>query len=164
LVPGLRGYLGAVLALIAVAIAAIDARRFIIPNELSAAGFALALVHAWVSAPYGAAEAIGIAVLRGGALALAFFLLRAVYRRWRGREGIGLGDVKLAAVAGAWLDWLSALLAVEVAALGALAFFALWHLSGGRTLQATSRVPFGVFFAPAIWIAWLVEATLLAAM
>ena len=158
LVPGLRGYLGAGLALIAVAIAAIDARRFIIPNELSAAGFALALVHAWASAPYAAFEAVGIAALRGLALALAFLLLRAIYRRWRDRDGIGLGDVKLAAVAGAWLDWLSALLSVEMAALGALAFFALWGLVGGRSLQAATRIPFGVFFAPAIWIAWVVEA------
>jgi leader peptidase (prepilin peptidase)/N-methyltransferase len=158
MVPGLRGWLGAALAVIAFAIAAIDARRFIIPDALSAAGFVLALLHAWATAPFDAAEALGIAVLRGLALALAFFLLRAVYRRWRDRDGIGLGDVKLAAVAGAWLDWLSALLAVEMAALGALAFFALWSLAGGRTLQATSRIPFGVFFAPAIWIAWLIEA------
>ena len=44
--PGLPGVLAAGLALIAVAIAVIDARYFIIPNELSAAGLALALVYA----------------------------------------------------------------------------------------------------------------------
>jgi leader peptidase (prepilin peptidase) / N-methyltransferase len=157
-VPGARGYLGAAFALVAVAIAAVDARRFIVPDELSVAGLALALAHAWVSAPYAALEAVGLAILRGVVLALLFFALRAVYRRLRGRDGLGLGDVKLAGVAGAWLDWLSALLAIEIAALGALTFFALWHLSGRRTFQATSRVPFGVFLAPAIWIAWLVEA------
>jgi leader peptidase (prepilin peptidase)/N-methyltransferase len=160
-VPGVRGYLGAGLALIAAAIAAVDARRFIIPDELSIVGLALALVHAWANAPYAAVEAVGLAVLRGAALALLFFGLRTIYSRLRGRDGIGLGDVKLAGVGGAWLDWLSALLAVEIAALSALAFFALWHLSGRRTFRATSRVPFGVFLAPAIWIAWLIEATLL---
>ena len=168
-VPGTRGYLGAGLALIAAAIAAVDARRFIIPDELSIAGFALALVNAWAGAPYAVLsyavlEAVGFAVLRGAALALLFLGLRAIYSRLRGRDGIGLGDAKLAGVAGAWLDWLSALLAVEIAALSALAFFALWHLSGRRTFQATSRVPFGVFLAPAIWLAWLIEATLLAPM
>jgi leader peptidase (prepilin peptidase)/N-methyltransferase len=161
-VPGVRGYLGAALALVAAAIAAVDARRLIIPNELSAAGLVLALVNAWVSVPYGMLEAVGFALLRGAALAFLFLALRAVYARLRGRDGLGLGDVKLAGVAGAWLDWLSALLAVEIAALGALAFFALWHLSGRRTFQATSRVPFGVFLAPAIWIAWLIEAVWLA--
>src|SRR6185295_9149929 len=62
--PGLPGYLGAGLALIAIAIAVIDARYFIIPNELSAAGFALALVNAAVQAPQAVWEAVGIAVLR----------------------------------------------------------------------------------------------------
>jgi leader peptidase (prepilin peptidase)/N-methyltransferase len=161
-VPGLRGYLGAGLAVIAVAIAYVDARRFIIPDELTVAGLILALGNARAMAPYATLEAVGMALLRGAVLAFLFFALRAIYRRLRGREGLGLGDVKLAGVAGAWLDWLSAALAVEIAALGALAFFALWHLSGRRTVEATSRVPFGVFLAPAIWIAWLIEAVWLA--
>src|SRR5947209_5362248 len=92
--PGLPGYLGAGLALIAIAVAMIDARWLIIPNELSAAGFALALVNAASQAPHAIWEAIGIAVLRGAMLALLFFGLRALYRRVRSREGIGLGDVK----------------------------------------------------------------------
>ena len=41
--PGWPGWFGAALVLIAIAIAVIDARYFIIPNELSAACFALAL-------------------------------------------------------------------------------------------------------------------------
>src|SRR5205085_8673125 len=104
-VPGVRGYLGAGLALIAAAIAVVDARRFIIPDELSAAALVLALAHAWASAPYAGLEAVGLAVLRGVVLALLFLTLRAVYARLRGRDGLGLGDVKLAGVAGAWLDW-----------------------------------------------------------
>src|SRR4051812_3884970 len=70
--PGVPGYLGAGLALIAIAIALIDARWFIIPNELSAAGFALALVNAASEAPDAIWEAIGIAMLRGAVLALLF--------------------------------------------------------------------------------------------
>jgi leader peptidase (prepilin peptidase) / N-methyltransferase len=163
-VPGLRGYLGAGLGLVAVAIAYVDARRFIIPDELSVAGLILALGNARVMAPYATLEAVGMACLRGLVLAFLFFLLREAYRRYRGRDGLGLGDVKLAGVAGAWLDWLSAALAVEIAALSALAFFALWHVSGRGTFRATSRIPFGVFFAPAIWIAWLIEAVWLGPM
>src|SRR5438477_8176989 len=63
--PGLPGYLGAGLALIAIAIGVIDARFFISPNELSAAAFALALVNAAVQTPYAILEAVGIALLRG---------------------------------------------------------------------------------------------------
>src|SRR6266568_4852405 len=88
------------------AIAIVDARWFIIPDQLSAAGFALGLINAAVIAPQEMWQAAGIAFARGAVLALLFYGLRALYRRLRGRQGIGLGDVKLAAVAGAWLDWL----------------------------------------------------------
>src|SRR3981081_4936815 len=50
-VPGPAGYLGAALALLMLAIAVIDARWFIIPDQLSAAGFALGLINAAVIAP-----------------------------------------------------------------------------------------------------------------
>ena len=52
------------------------------------------------------AEAVGFALLRGAVLALLFLGAARRYRRLRGRDGIGLGDVKLAGVAGAWLGWL----------------------------------------------------------
>src|SRR5689334_3065496 len=44
--PGAPGYLGAGLALSMLAIAAIDARAFIIPNELTVAGVLLGLLNA----------------------------------------------------------------------------------------------------------------------
>src|SRR5262249_9230307 len=102
--PGLPGLLGAALALIMLAIAVIDARLFIIPNELTAAGFVLALANAAVQASEAISESVGLALLRGAVLALLFLGLRSLYRWWRGREGLGLGDVKLAGVAGAWLS------------------------------------------------------------
>src|SRR5436305_1739568 len=71
--PGLSGILGAGLALIAIEIAVIDARWFIIPNELSAAGFALALAYAASQAPHAIWQAVGIAMLRGAVLALLFY-------------------------------------------------------------------------------------------
>jgi leader peptidase (prepilin peptidase) / N-methyltransferase len=160
--PGARGVLGAGLALIMLAIAVVDARQFIVPNELNAAGLVLALVHAAFAQPdAGVFEAIAMALLRGAALALMFFALREAYRRLRKREGIGLGDVKLAGVAGAWLDWPTMPVAVEIAALSALAVYALRHFVFGRRVQATSRIAFALFFAPAIWLAWLIEVMLL---
>src|SRR6266550_4133307 len=159
--PGLPGYLGAGLALIALAIAVIDARFFIIPNELSAAAFALALVNAANETPDAIWQAAGLAVLRGAVLALLFFGLRTLYRRLRGRDGIGLGDVKLAGVAGAWLDWMTLPIAIEIAALAAIAMFAVRYYAGNRAFDAALKFPFGLFLAPSIWIGWLIEVMLL---
>lgn len=133
---GAPGWFGAGLALLMLAIAIVDARRLIIPNGLNLAAFLLALAAAALgSSPEfwpGAALAVGLAMIRAVVLALAFLLLRALYWRLRGREGIGLGDVKLAAVAGAWLDWPLMPVAVELAALAALAVYALGRWAGQR--------------------------------
>jgi leader peptidase (prepilin peptidase) / N-methyltransferase len=161
LVPDSRGAWGAGLAALMVAIAAIDARRFIIPDELTAAALALGLAYAAVEDADMWAEALAWAVLRGAVPALAFLGVRAAYRRWRGREGIGLGDVKLAGVAGVWLDWPTIPIAIEIAALAALGAYVILHLYLRRTVRRTTRLPFGLFLAPAIWIAWILQATLL---
>ncbi|WOJ90158.1 A24 family peptidase [Methylocapsa polymorpha] len=156
--PGLAGLLGAALALLMIAIAIVDARSFIIPDQLSLAAFLLALANASQISFEGAPERIIIAASQGVVLSLAFFGLREIYRRVRKRQGIGLGDVKLAAVAGAWLEWTFVPVAIEIAALAALAAYALGGLLAHRPLRAGARLPFGLFFAPAIWLCWLLEA------
>jgi leader peptidase (prepilin peptidase)/N-methyltransferase len=161
MVAGAAGWLGASLALVMFAIAAVDARSFIIPDPLNAAGLALGLLQAGVLAEAGVASALGEAALRAAALALTFYLLRLFYFWLRGRQGIGLGDVKLAAVAGAWLDWTAIPLAMELAAASALIVVAVRHFVLRRQLRATTRLPFGLFFAPAIWLAWALQATVL---
>jgi len=160
LVPDLRGAWGAGLAVLMVAIAAVDARRFIILDELTAAALALGLAYAAVEDEMWA-QALAAAVLRGAVPALAFLGVRAGYRRWRGREGIGLGDVKLAGVAGVWLDWSTIPIAIEIAAVAALGAYLILHFYFRRTVRPTTRLPFGLFLAPAIWIAWILETTLL---
>ncbi|MEA2977120.1 MAG: leader peptidase (prepilin peptidase) / N-methyltransferase [Alphaproteobacteria bacterium] len=158
-VPGFEGIFGAALALLMLAIAVIDARQFIIPNILNAAGFMLGLLHAALQEPNIAVEAATMAMVRGAVLALVFLAIRILYARLRGRQGLGLGDVKLAGVAGVWLDWLTMPLVIEIAALTALAIYVLRHIFG-RPMSATTRLPFGLFLAPAIWLCWLLEATL----
>jgi leader peptidase (prepilin peptidase)/N-methyltransferase len=156
----LRGVLGAGLALLMLAIAVVDARRFIIPNTLTATALALGIAHAAVTAPLGITEAIALAGLRGVTMALLFFGLAAIYERTRGRKGLGLGDVKLAGVAGVWLDWLTVPIAIQFAALAAIAGYVLRNFARGRPLRATAAVPFGLFFAPSIWLSWLLDMLL----
>jgi len=158
--PDWRGIAGAGLAALMFAIAAVDARRFIIPDELTAAALALGLAHAAIEDVDPLAHVLALAALRGAVLALAFLGLRALYRRLRGRHGIGLGDVKLAGVAGVWLDWSIIPIAIEIAALAALGTYLVRHWWLRRVVRPTTRLPFGLFLAPAIWIGWLVEATL----
>ena len=160
--PAPQGLLGAGLGLLMVAIAVVDARRFIIPNELVVAVVALGLVHASVEETDGILRALAAALLRGVVLGLLFLSLRELYFRWRGREGLGLGDVKLAAAAGVWLDWPAMPIAIEIAALGALALYVLGHALGRRRIHAATRLPFGLFLAPAVWIAWMLQLWLYA--
>jgi leader peptidase (prepilin peptidase)/N-methyltransferase len=86
-------------------------------------------------------------------------LLR-VSERTTALAGLGPGDVKLAAVAGAWLDWFTIVAVVEVAALAALATYFVWRYALRRPIAATTPLPFGLFLAPAIWAGWLAQTTL----
>lgn len=158
--PGPDGLCGALLAALMLAIMVSDAERYIIPNELTAAALVLALLRAGTIEPDAGWFAVGWTLLRAAAIALPLLALMMVYRRWRGRDGIGLGDVKLAGVAGAWLDWTTIFAVVEVAALAALAAYLLTAMLRRRTLRGTAFLPFGAFLAPAIWLGWLAEAML----
>lgn len=157
--PGIVGILGAGLALIMLTIAAIDRRRYIIPNALTATSLGLGLVHAAALEPDAILAAVAFAAGRGIAIAGIFLLVRYGYSYLRGREGLGLGDVKLAAVAGVWLDWSILPIAVEIAAFTAISAYVVRQFSSGQSMSATSRLPFGLFFAPAIWLCWLLETT-----
>ncbi len=83
--------------------------------------------------------------------------LMLFYRRWRGRDGLGLGDVKLAAVCGAWLDFTTVVVVIELAALSAIGVYAANAAWRRRPLKGTAFLPFGLFLAPSIWIGWLGE-------
>jgi leader peptidase (prepilin peptidase) / N-methyltransferase len=155
--PGWGGGAGAVLAGLMLAIAVIDHRRMIIPDELNALAFIAGLIAAGAGAEAAPAIAIVHVLARAGLMFALFLAFRAGYRKLRGVEGMGLGDVKLAAVAGVWLDWASLPIVVEIAALSALAA-ALYARLRGESFDLKGRLPFGAFFAPAIWICWLLVA------
>jgi leader peptidase (prepilin peptidase)/N-methyltransferase len=158
--PNMGGALASGLALVAIAIAVIDARSFIIPDELNIAGLLLGLAYAGF-AEQPTLEVIAGAALRGLVLALVFLAVRTAYRWLRGRQGIGLGDVKLAAVAGVWLDWPMIPVAIQLATVTALGLYLVRQLAGGRSIRSTGRLPFGLFFAPAIWLGWILDQWLI---
>jgi leader peptidase (prepilin peptidase) / N-methyltransferase len=158
--PGVEGVLGGALGLLMLGVAWADARRFIVPNALSGSALALGLVHAIVQGPDSGFEAALMAFSRAAFAAGLFFLVRIAYRRFRGRDGLGLGDVKLAAAAGAWLSLPMLPVAIEIAAITALTAYVLRQRNRRRVLRAASRVPFGAFLAPAIWFGWVLDTML----
>lgn len=114
-----------------------DLLHFRLPDPLNAALFAAGLWLAALTPGRWLGEALVSAVVGAG----AFWAIRWLYRAWRGREGLGQGDVKLMAGIGAGLGW-TALPAVTLiaAALGVLAAFGE---ARGRLPAATARIPFG---------------------
>lgn len=155
--PGAEGLYGAYLAALMLAIAANDARHYLIPNELSGAAFALALLRAAAFVPDEGAVALLWPVARAATVAAPLLLLMLAYRHWRGRDGLGLGDVKLAAVCGAWLDLATVAAVIELAALLAIGAYVANAALQRKPLRGSAFLPFGLFLAPSIWIGWLGE-------
>ncbi|MEJ1159968.1 prepilin peptidase [Prosthecomicrobium sp. N25] len=147
--PGEAGFAIVLWALVLVVVAS-DLADYTIPDLASAAIAAVGLLRAAVLLPGGETvrDAVVLAALQGlGALA-AFWAVRAVHMRLAGREGLGFGDVKLAGALGVWLDWGAQALALQAAAVAALAAVLVARrrgAPGGRDLA----VPLGAFLAPA---------------
>jgi leader peptidase (prepilin peptidase)/N-methyltransferase len=89
--------------------------------------------------------------------ALGFLLLYAVrilYRYARQREGLGLGDAKLAAAAGAWLGWQALPTFLLIACAVGLLWIAVATALRGKA-AAYDKIPFGVPLCLSFWLVWL---------
>lgn len=77
-------------------------------------------------------------------------------RIWLNRDGIGLGDAKLCAAAGAWLGpwWLAP--AIFISAAGGLMFAAVLRHSG-HVITMTSAIPFGPFLSIGFFTCWCLK-------
>jgi leader peptidase (prepilin peptidase)/N-methyltransferase len=139
------------------AMAVEDMRRMRVPdawNLPSAVGgfvwVALA-ARSMGTAPLVAIAHAGVSLVVCGGL---FYLLREVFFRLRGVEGLGFGDVKLAATGGIWLGWEIFPAAVTLAAFGAIAWVASAAIIR-RGWPRGQKIPLGAFLAPAIWLCWI---------
>lgn len=148
--PGPLGLMTAALGWQLLLIALIDAEHFWLPDRLTLPLAALGLLQAaTIDAEAVIGRVIGIAT---GFLALAG--LAWLYRRLRGREGLGGGDARLLAAAGAWVGWTGLPSVVVWASLAGLSLAAS-RLLTGKGVRGDDALPFGSFLAVGLWLVWL---------
>lgn len=119
-----------------------DLRSFRIPDRASLTLLILGLF--WSALPGGIETAQ--AVIGTGIGYLSFAVLGGWYYRKTGQDGLGLGDAKLLAAAGAWLGWSALPMLVASAALAALLF---------AVVTRQHRLAFGPWLAGALWVMWV---------
>jgi len=138
------------------AIAVVDFREFIIPDVLSLPAIPAGLFVAFLSGDEVANRVLEHA-LAGAVGASMLFAIRWLYAFWRKREGLGLGDVKLAAVAGAWTGFSGLGHVLLLACISAFVCVLFAHLYDSRSLRGSTPIALGVFLAPSIWIIWCAD-------
>jgi leader peptidase (prepilin peptidase) / N-methyltransferase len=128
-----------------------DVRAMLLPDAIT-----LPLIPAGLAASYALPgmqlldHIIGAAA-GGGTL----WLVRRSYRWLRNRDGLGLGDVKLFAAAGAWLGWQPLAFVMLAASILAIIAVLIARIFGGLRATSQTRVPFGAALAVAIYATWL---------
>ena len=119
----------------------IDLTHQIIPDVISLPGIACGLLLSLVLDQPGFQSSLIGAALGGGSL----FLIRCVYYAVTRQEGMGLGDVKLLAMMGAFLGWKSILFIIMVASFaGALLGIAVMII---KKKDGRYAIPFGPFLS-----------------
>ena len=126
----------------------IDLEHQILPNVITLPGLVVGLLLSLV-APPGLVDALIGAVLGAGVL----YAIAAGYYMVRKEEGMGMGDVKMLAMIGAFLGWQAVLLTLILSSFsGAVIGVGLLALSGRGMRHA---LPFGTFLAIGALVAML---------
>jgi leader peptidase (prepilin peptidase) / N-methyltransferase len=148
--PGPAGLAGAVFGWMLIALIALDAAHYWLPDKLTlpllVTGLGAGLVGIDPSFPdrlWGGA---------GGYLSLA--AIAFVYKQVRGRDGLGGGDLKLLGAIGAWLGW-QYLPMVLLMASGVGLLYVLFRTLRGKPMAATDRLPLGALMALAAFPLWV---------
>jgi leader peptidase (prepilin peptidase) / N-methyltransferase len=147
---GALAWLDAALGWWLLVLAWIDWRHTILPDVLTLPLILFGLAAAGALEPENLGDPLTGAI--GGYLGL--WLVAWIYRRLRGREGLGMGDAKLLAASGAWVGAGGLPSVLAGAAITALVVAGAMMLMGYR-LDRHSALPFGPFLAAATWCVWL---------
>ena len=140
--PGVLLAARLVFAAILIALFFIDLEHQLLPDALTLPGIAVGIIASVFAQPGGPASLLG-----AGLGATILLVIRWLWKRATGVDGMGLGDVKMLAMIGAFLGWQAVWLVLFVASLaGAIAGVAI--AAAGRG-SMKSKLPFGTFLAVA---------------
>jgi leader peptidase (prepilin peptidase)/N-methyltransferase len=132
-----------------IALGFIDYFHQILPDAITMPGLVLALIYSFFRDDLTFRGALIGAVSGGGFLLLVY----GAYRLIRKREGLGMGDVTMLLMIGAYLGLARTLLTLILASFVGALVGVLFILRRKKTLQFA--LPFGTFLAPAAFIAAL---------
>ena len=119
----------------------IDLDHKILPDVLTLPGIAVGWAVSFLPGGISWLDSLIGLVSGGGAL----YLVAALYARITGREGLGGGDMKLLAMIGAWLGWISLPLIVLMSSLSGAVIGSVFILVGGKSVR--TQIPFGPFLS-----------------
>lgn len=129
-----------ILGCILIVLFAIDLEHQLLPNTITLPAIAVGFVFSFFTEPGWLASAIGI-VIGGGVL----FAIAEAYYRIRKEEGLGMGDVKMLAMIGAFLGWKLTIVTLIMASFsGTIVGLAI--IASGRGGMKFA-LPFGTFLA-----------------
>jgi leader peptidase (prepilin peptidase)/N-methyltransferase len=131
-----------------------DLETMRLPDVVTLPGIAVGVASSTILPP-GIIESVAGAVV-GAAIPWG---IRWVWFRWRGVEAMGLGDVKMLAMIGAWLGWQQVWVVLFLSSLAGAAVGL--SLTAGRRRTLAARLPFGTFLAASAYLASLVGEELL---
>ena len=143
------------LVCILIALFGIDLEHHILPNVITLPGIAIGVLLSLIAPPGWQDSLIGV-LLGGGIL----YAIAGAYYLWRREEGMGMGDVKMLAMLGAFLGWKAVLVTVILASFaGAFVGLAMMAVQRGSMKYA---LPFGTFLAIGAVVAMFVGEPLVA--
>ena len=147
---------GAFLCSAGLALLSIDAEFQILPDAITLPGIAVGLALSFFSVRRTPLQAAMAAALGAGGL----YLLAFLYEKIAGQEGMGMGDVKMLGMIGAFLTPSGVLVTILLASLaGSVVGVTLILAKGG---DGKTRLPFGVFLALGAIAAWFFADPLVA--
>jgi len=119
---------------------AIDLEHHLLPNTITLPGIVVGVLFSFVTEPGWEASLIGMLV-GGGVL----YGVAEAYYRLRREEGLGMGDVKMLAMVGAFLGWKLTLVTLMMASLGGSVIGVLLLVTKRGSMKYA--LPFGTFLA-----------------